>query len=204
LTFGVIALHDFNLDTKDTLAEQDVSHGIVNEVSRGLTGVDHESIGKFHRLGTGSTKLAGNNHLATLCTRLHDEAKDTVACPADSETTKELVSQALTLSNSRKTTVLYFLGVKLKRVFGELETLLDECSQLPDAAALLTKDLLGVCGTDDNLSTGVGDTDITSRVTLLRKFASEEFVEFSAEYTVSYELALFADLSGHIGDERMS
>jgi hypothetical protein len=50
----------------------------------------------------------------------------------------------------------------------------------------------------------VGDTDITSRVTLLRKFASEEFVEFSAEYTVSYELALFADLSGHIGDERMS
>jgi hypothetical protein len=117
---------------------------------------------------------------------------------------------------------LYFLSVKLKRVFGELETLLDECSQLPDAAALFTKDLLGVCGTDNDLTVmhlqdgkavqlilaylgaGVGDTDITSRVTLLGEFASEEFIEFSAEYTVSYELALFADLSGHIEDGRMS
>jgi hypothetical protein len=75
-----INLH-FNLDTKDTLPEQDVSYSIINEVSRGLTGVDHESIGKLHRLGTSGTKFAGNDHLATLCTRLHDEAEDTVACP---------------------------------------------------------------------------------------------------------------------------
>jgi hypothetical protein len=55
------------------------------------------------------------------------------------------------LSNGRKTTVLHFLGVKLKGVFGELETLLDEGSQLPDAATFLSKDLLGVCSTDNNL-----------------------------------------------------
>jgi hypothetical protein len=54
------------------------------------------------------------------------------------------------------------------------------------------------------LGAGVCYTDITSRVTLLGEFASEEFIEFSAEYTVSYELALFADLSGHIEDGSMS
>lgn len=79
-----------------------------------------------------------------------------------------------------------------------------------------------MCGTDNDLTVmhlqdgkavqlilaylgaGVGDTDITSRVTLLGEFASEEFIEFSTEYTVSYELALFANLSGHIEDGGMS
>jgi hypothetical protein len=50
----------------------------------------------------------------------------------------------------------------------------------------------------------VGHTHITSGVTLLGEFASEEFVEFGAEDTVSYELALFADLSGHLEDGEMS
>ena len=43
------------------------------------------------------------------------------------------------------------LGVKLERVLGELETLLHEGSKLTDAATLLTEDLLGVGGTDDDL-----------------------------------------------------
>ena len=43
------------------------------------------------------------------------------------------------------------LGVELERVFGELESLLDEGSQLTDAATLLAKNLLGVGGTDDDL-----------------------------------------------------
>ena len=43
------------------------------------------------------------------------------------------------------------LGVKLERVLGELETLLDERGKFTDAATLLTEDLLGVGGTDDDL-----------------------------------------------------
>lgn len=46
----------------------------------------------------------------------------------------------------------------------------------------------------------MGHTNIASRVTLLREFTSKEFVEFGAEDTVSYELALFADLSRHLED----
>lgn len=73
--------------------------------------------------------------------------------PADGETAEELVAQALALSDSRETTVLDLLGVELERVFGELETLLDERGELADAATLLTEDLLGVGGTDDDLQT---------------------------------------------------
>ena len=68
----------FHFDTKDTLPEHDVSDSIVNIVSRGLTGVDHESVGEFHGLGTSGTELARNDNFATLGAGLHDETKDTI------------------------------------------------------------------------------------------------------------------------------
>ena len=71
--------------------------------------------------------------------------------PADSKTTEKLVAERLALSNRGETTVLNLLGVELERVFGELETLLHKGSKLTDAATLLTEDLLGVGGTDDDL-----------------------------------------------------
>ena len=71
--------------------------------------------------------------------------------PADRKTTKELVPQTLALSDSRETTVLDLLGVKLKGVVGELETFLHERSELANAATLLAQNLLGVGGADDNL-----------------------------------------------------
>jgi hypothetical protein len=42
------------------------------------------------------------------------------------------------------------LSIELDSVLGELETLLDEGGQLADAATLLTKNVLGVGGTDDD------------------------------------------------------
>ena len=44
LALGVGAAHYLNLDTEDTLAEQDVAGSVVNEVLGGLTGVDHETV----------------------------------------------------------------------------------------------------------------------------------------------------------------
>lgn len=44
LSFGVGAAHDLDLDTEDTLAEEDVTGGAVDEFFGGLTGVDHESV----------------------------------------------------------------------------------------------------------------------------------------------------------------
>jgi len=42
------------------------------------------------------------------------------------------------------------LSIELDSVLGELETLLDEGGQLADTATLLTKNVLGVGGTDDD------------------------------------------------------
>ena len=48
--------------------------------------------------------------------------------------------------------MLYLFGVQFKRVFGELETLLNERGQLTDTASLLAENFLGVGGADDDLT----------------------------------------------------
>ena len=58
-------------------------------------------------------------------------------------------------------------GVKLQRVFGELESLLDQRLEFTDSSSLVTEDFLGVGSSDDDLGSGVGDSDLTSRVSLL-------------------------------------
>ena len=175
-----------------------MADGVVDEVNSGLTGVDHETVGELHRLGTGSTELARDDNLATLGTRLHDETEDTIASTTDGKTTEELVAERLALCDSGETTVLNLLGVKFERVLGESEALLDEGGEFADAAALLTKDFLGVGCADDDFGTGMGDTDVATRVTLLRELTGEEVVQLGAEDTVSDELALLADLGGHL------
>lgn len=37
-----------DLDTEHSLSEENVSDGLVNEVSSGLSGVDHEPVGELH------------------------------------------------------------------------------------------------------------------------------------------------------------
>ena len=51
------------------------------------------------------------------------------------------------------------------------------------------------------LSASVCHTDITARVTLLRKLASQEVVKLGLEDTIGDELALFANLARHFGLE---
>ena len=78
IQYDSVDLH-LDLNSEDTLAEENVTDSIVDEVTGGLTGVDHEAVGELHGLGTGSTNLSGNDNLATLGTRLHDETENTIA-----------------------------------------------------------------------------------------------------------------------------
>jgi len=55
------------------------------------------------------------------------------------------------LGNSRETSILNLLGIELKRVGREFETLLNQRREFTDTAAFLSKDLLGVSCPDDNL-----------------------------------------------------
>lgn len=43
------------------------------------------------------------------------------------------------------------------------------------------------------------NTDVATRIAFLGKLAGEKFVQLSTEDTIRDELALLADLSGHIG-----
>ena len=189
LALGVRAAHDLDLDTQDTLAEQDVAGGVVNEVVGGLTGVDHESVGELHGLGTGGTELSGDDNLATLGAGLHDETEDTVASTTDGETVQELVAEGLALGDGGQTAVLDLGGIEGDGVLGELEALLDERGELTDAAALLAENLLGVGGADDDIGDGGSHADLDAGVTLLGQLVLEELVQLGVEDTVSYELS---------------
>jgi hypothetical protein len=197
-----VAAHDLDLDTQNTLSEEDVTGSVVDEVLGGLTRVNHEAVGELHGLGTGSTELTRDNNLTTLGTRLHDETENTIAGTSNGETVEKLVSEGLALSDSGETTVLDLGGVEGDGVLGELESLLDERGELANAAALLAENLLGVGGSDDDVGNGGGDADLDAGVTLLSELALEELVELGVEDTVSDELSPLGDLrSGvsHLG-----
>jgi len=189
LALRVGAAHDLDLDTQDTLSEENVTGSVVDEVLGGLTRVNHEAVGELHGLGTGSTELTGDDNLATLGARLHDEAEDTIASTSDGKTVEKLVSQGLALSDGGETTVLDLGGVEGDGVLGELESLLDERGELANAAALLAENLLGVGGSDDDIGDGGGNADLDAGVALLSELALEELVELSVEDTVGDELS---------------
>lgn len=142
------------------------------------------SYSELHGLGTGSPQLSGNNDLATLGAALHDETENTVACPPDGKTVEELVSEGLALSDGGETTVLDLGGVEGDGVLWELEALLDEGGELADAASLLTENLLGVGGADDDVGDGWSNADLNTRVSLLGQLALEELVQLGVEDTI--------------------
>ena len=189
LALRIRTAHDLDLDTENTLSEQNVAGSRIDEVLGRLTRVNHEAIGKLHALGTRSPQLARNDDLATLGTALHDEAQDTVARTTHGQTVKQLVAERLALCDSGETTVLHLSGVQRDGVFGELEALLDEGGEFADAAALLAQNLLGVGGADDNVGHGGGNAHFDARVALLGEFALEELVQFSVEDSIGDKLS---------------
>ena len=144
---------------------------------------------ELHALRTGSPKLSGDDNLATLGARLHDEPQDTIACPSHGETVEELVAEGLALGDGRETTVLDLGGVQGDGVLGELEALLDERGELTDAATLLAENLLCVGGADDDVGDSGRDADLDAGVTLLSKLTLEELVELGVENTVCEDVS---------------
>lgn len=55
LAVGVASAHNLDLDTEDTLSEEDVAGSRVDKVTGGLTGVDHETV--LHKYATMSSKF---------------------------------------------------------------------------------------------------------------------------------------------------
>jgi hypothetical protein len=122
-------------------------------------------------------------------TPINQHSKNTKYKPADGETTEEFVTEGFGLGNGAKTSVVDLFGVKLNGVLREVESLLNEGGELTNSATLLTQDVLGTSGTDDDFSAGGGDTDFDTRVTFFGQLLGQERVELSEEDTVSDKLS---------------
>jgi hypothetical protein len=57
-----------DLDSKNTLAKENMTDSVVNEFTSRLTRMNHEPVGKLHRFGTGSAELAGHDNFTSLGT----------------------------------------------------------------------------------------------------------------------------------------
>ena len=108
-----------------------------------------ETHGELHALGAGRSKLAADDHLTALGTALHDETEHAIAGSSHGQSVQELVSKRFALSDGRETTVLHLGRVERDRVLGELEALLDERGEFPDATSLFAQDFLRVRCTND-------------------------------------------------------
>ena len=90
------------LDSKDSLSQKNVSASHVDILVDWVSRVDHQTIHELHGLGSLSSELARHHDLASLGSRLHDEAEDTVARSSDGQTSDQLVTEGLSLSNGAK------------------------------------------------------------------------------------------------------
>ena len=175
-------------DTDATGAQQDVALGGVDELAGGGTGAQHVAVTVLHALGTLTADLTGDVYTDTLGAGLHAEAQDAHGGTADGQGGDQLEAQGLDLGHGGQTTVLDAVDVDLDAALSVLEALLDDGGQLADAAALLTQDLLGLGGLDDDLGAGGGDAVLDAGETILSELALQELVQLGVEDTIADEL----------------
>ena len=203
---GVLWQKDLDFDSNDTLTHEDVTNGLVCVDLSGVTGLDHVSVSKFHGLGTLSAKLSSHNNFASLGLGLHDESHYTVTGTANGQSSKELELEGLGLGLGTESPVVHALGVQFHSSIGKVEALLNDRGEFANAAVVLTEDVLGVRGTDDEFGAVRGGADLDSGVSLGGQFGNQEFVQFSIKDTVGDELALggdsFGSAVGHDGSMR--
>ncbi|VEU42722.1 unnamed protein product [Pseudo-nitzschia multistriata] len=190
LSLGVVGQEDGNTDSDDSLSHHNVSNGGIGVYLSGVSGLDHVTVSELHSLGTLSPELSGDNDLATLGGGLHDESDNSVARTSDGESSEELELEGLGLGLGAEAAVLDALGVQLDGAIGESESLLDDRGQLTDAASVLSQNVLGAGGPDDDLRAVGGRSDLDTGVTVLGELGNEQFVEFGVEDSVGDELAL--------------
>lgn len=92
------------------------------------------------------------------------------------------------MCNSAKTTGWHLLGVQLNGVLGEAEPLLHDGGQFTDPPSLVTQDVLGAGGHDDDFGLGGSHTNFDTGVTIFGKFTSQELVQLGLEHAIGDKL----------------
>merc|ERR1711931_438644 len=189
--------HDFHLDTDHTLSQVNVTNCHIDVFESWVTTVDHEAICELHPFGSLSSKFSRYNNFATFGTTLHDETNNTITCFSNWCTSKKLVSKRFTLSNRTQTSERNLLCVQLNCAVREIESFLHNRCQFSDSSSLLTKNILGSRGENDNFRPQWCDSYFYSTVTIFSKFSLQELVQFCLEDTIGNKLSFLADLSCH-------
>ena len=92
-------------------------------VRLGMATLNHISLAKLLCFSTLASDFARHGYFSAFGTRLNDESEDTIACTADSQTTKELVLQTLGLDLSVQATTGNALSEQLNAILREIESI---------------------------------------------------------------------------------
>merc|ERR1712019_174542 len=177
LAAGVPGQHNLDLDSQDSLPEEDVSAGHVDVLIDGISGVDHQTVNKLHGLGSLSSQFAAHHDLAALGSALHDEPENSIAGSPHGQTSDQLVTERLGLGDGAQTTGGHLLSVQLNGSLGEVESLLDHAGELTDPPALLSQHVLCPGGHDDDLSAGGSHSDLHTGVTIIRTCRTVNYLD---------------------------
>lgn len=139
-----VGKHNLNLDSHDSLLEENVSDGDIDVVVLGLTSADHVSLLEFHGLGSLLLELTGDNDFATLSTILDNGLNNVVSSQSKRDVLEELVVHGFNLSGSAETLVLDGVSENLDLIIRVSESLLEELSEFLVFLSLNTNNLLGL------------------------------------------------------------
>ena len=196
------ALHNLDSETEDSLTELDGTDGLVDEIVLWLTSGDLVTHGVLLGLGTLSTDLTGDDDFATDgTTTAHDGSEDVVGGKTDWGSAQELVLEGLDVGSSAEVLVVWegLDGeVNLVGLVVEVVSLLNEGLDLLDLTGLLLEEVSGLGASDTDLSSGGGEADLNSGVSVNSEGSGEELVELSLEDSIGDELLLGVHLSSDL------
>lgn len=87
LSICLASLHKWKVNQQDkhTLPEVDMSNSHINIVIGWVSTVNHQTINKFHGLGTLTTELPRHHNFTAFGSTLHDESKHTITSPVHND-----------------------------------------------------------------------------------------------------------------------
>lgn len=163
--FGVVFLHDLDLDSHHTLLEGDVPGGGIEVVLLGLAGRDHVSLLEFHGLGSLLGKLSGNDDLAALGLFLIDgQLDDGADGDSNGDLVEELQLDRLSHGGGTETLLFESVDLDLDTVILVVEPLLDHGLELLDLPVVVVEEGLGGGDSEDDDGLGEGVGELEARV----------------------------------------
>merc|ERR1712090_75176 len=145
-----------------------------------------------------AAQFAGYDDLATLSTRLHNEAEDTITGASDGKTTDQFVTEGFSLSNGAKATSRHLLGIQFDGTIGIVEALLNDGGQFTNTLTFVVQHILSARREDDNLRARRRHAHLDSAVTIFGQLPRQELIQFGFENSILNELSFFGYLDRHL------